>query len=163
MIDNWTFGRKIAAGFALSFVLLLAIGSVSYRSIGKLTSTSQWVTHTHEVLEHIAAVLSSLKDAETGQRGYVITGDEAYLEPYHTGSAEAPNVIKELRQLTADNANQQKRIDAAERLVAARLAELEQTGELRRTGDVEGTGNIVRGGEGNDLLGAVRRHTGQVE
>jgi methyl-accepting chemotaxis protein len=76
MIDNWTFGRKIAAGFALSLILLIAIGTVAYTNISKLTATSEWVTHTHDVLEHIAGVLSSLRDAETGQRGYVITGDD---------------------------------------------------------------------------------------
>ena len=101
MIDNWTLGRKIAAGFGLSLLLLMAIGSVAYASLTKLTSTSQWVTHTHEVLEHIAGVLSLLKDAETGQRGYVITGDEALLEPYHSGSDQVPTVLKELRKLTA--------------------------------------------------------------
>ena len=46
----WTFGRKIAAGFTLSFVLLLIIGMVAYRNISLLTSTSHTVTHTHEVL-----------------------------------------------------------------------------------------------------------------
>jgi len=163
MIDNWTFGKKIAAGFALSFFLLLAIGAVSYRSISKLTSTSQWVTHTHQVLEHIAAVMSLLKDAETGQRGYVITGDEAYLEPYHAGSAEVFNVVKELRQLTEDNPTQQKRIDAAERLVAGKLAELKKTVELRSSGDVEGTVKIVRGGEGKRSMDELRRILDQME
>jgi CHASE3 domain sensor protein len=138
MIDNWTFGRKIAAGFALSLILLMAIGTVAYSSISKLTTISQWVTHTHEVLEHIAGVLSALKDAETGQRGYVITGEDAFLEPYHTGSGEAANIVKELRKLTADNPNQQKRIDAAEPIVAAKLAELKQTIDLRRSGNLEG-------------------------
>ena len=137
MIDNWTFGRKIAAGFALSLVLLIAIGAVSYLSITKLTRTSQSVTHTHEVLEHIDGVLGLLKDAETGQRGYMITGDEASLEPYHTGSGEVLDVVKELRKLTADNANQQKRLDAAEPLITAELAELKQTINLRRKGDFD--------------------------
>jgi CHASE3 domain sensor protein len=162
MIDNWTFGKKIAAGFALSFVLLLAIGSVSYRSIGKLTSTSQWVTHTHQVLEHIAAVLSLLKDAETGQRGYILTGDEAYLEPYHAGSGEVLNVVRELRKLTADNASQQKRIDTAERLAGAKVAELEQTVDLRKAGDLEGAMKVVRGGEGKLSMDELRRTLDQM-
>src|ERR1700688_4002167 len=137
MTDNWTFGRKIAAGFALSLVLLTAIGGVSYRSITKLTRTSQWVTHTHEVLEHIDRVLGLLKDAETGQRGSLITGDEASLEPYHTGSGQVLDVVKELRKLTADNPNQQRRVDAAEPLIATKLAELKQTIDLRRKGDLD--------------------------
>jgi methyl-accepting chemotaxis protein len=157
MIDNWTFGRKIAAGFALSFVLLLAIGAVAYTSINKLTSTSQWVTHTHEVLEHIAGVLSLLKDAETGQRGYVVTGDEAFLGPYHTGSRDVLNVLKELRKLTMDNPNQQKRIDSIEPLIDAKLAELKQTIDLREKGSVDETVKIVRGGEGKRVMDDIRR------
>jgi methyl-accepting chemotaxis protein len=156
MIDNWTFGRKIAAGFALSLVLMMVIGAVAYSSISKLMSTSEWVTHTHEVLEHIAGVLGSLKDAETGQRGYVITGDEAFLEPYHTGSGEVLNIVKDLRKLTADNPNQQKRLDSAEALIAAKLAELKQTIDLRRSGNVEEVGKIVRGGEGKRFMDQLR-------
>src|SRR6266852_586061 len=105
--DMWTFGRKIAAGFALAFLLLAIIGAVAYRSISALTSTSQLVTHTHQVLEHIADVLSLLKDAETGQRGYIITADETFLGPYQAAIGTVHDVVKDLRQLTSDNANQQ--------------------------------------------------------
>jgi methyl-accepting chemotaxis protein len=163
MMDNWTFGRKIAAGFALSFVLLIAVGAVAYTSINKLTSTSQSVTHTHEVLERIAGVLSLLKDAEAGQRGYVITGDEAFLEPYHAGAGDVLNVLKELGKLTADNPNQQKRIDSAEPLIAAKLAELKQTIDLRRAGNLDETVKIVRGGEGKRIMDDLRRILGEME
>jgi methyl-accepting chemotaxis protein len=157
MIDKWTFGRKIGAGFALSFVLLTAIGSVAYVSINKLMSTTQWVTHTQEVLERIAAVLSSLKDAETGQRGYVITGDDAFLEPYRTGSRDALVVVKDLRKLTADNPAQQKRVDSIEPLLAAKLAELKQTIDFRGKASIEETAKIIRGGEGKRLMDDIRR------
>jgi methyl-accepting chemotaxis protein len=157
MIDNWTFGKKIAGGFAIALVLLITIGTVSYRSFVKLATTAEWVTHTHQVLEHVSGLLGQLKDAETGQRGYVITGDEAFLEPYQTGSASVANVLKELRQLTADNPNQQKRLDAAEPLVAAKLAELKETIDLRRKGDLDGTVKIVKGGEGKRYMDETRR------
>jgi methyl-accepting chemotaxis protein len=163
MIDNWTFGRKIAAGFALSFVLLMAVGAVAYTNINKLSSTAQWVSHTHEVLEHIAGVLSLLKDAETGQRGYLITGDEPFLEPYRTGSGEVLNVVKELRKLTADNPAQQKRLDSLESLVVARLAELKQTIDLRAKGSVEEAVKIVRGGEGKRFMDDIRRIVGEMD
>jgi CHASE3 domain sensor protein len=157
----WTFGRKIAAGFALAFLMLAGIGIVAYRGINSLANTSRLVTHTHEVLEHIANVLSLVQDAETGQRGYIITGDEAFLDPYQTGIASVPSVIKELRQLTADNPNQQKRIDEAEPLIAAKLAELKQTIDLRRKGNLEETTKIVHRGEGkkfmDDLRGVMTR------
>ena len=157
MIENWTFGKKIAAGFALALLLLIAIGAISYRSFAKLATTSEWVTHTHQVLEHISGLYGQLKDAETGQRGYIVTGDEAFLEPYQTGSASVANVLKELRQLTADNPNQQKRLDAAEPLIAAKLAELKETIDLRRKGDFDGSVKIVKGGEGKRYMDETRR------
>jgi methyl-accepting chemotaxis protein len=163
MIDNWTFGRKIAAGFALSLVLLIAIGAVAYTSINKLMSTSKAVTHTHEVLEHIASMLSLLKDAETGQRGYLIAGEEAFLEPYRAGSSDAPVMLKELRKLTADNPNQQKRIESLEPLLAAKLAELKQTIELRGKGGVDEAIKMVRGGEGKRLMDDIRRTADQMD
>jgi CHASE3 domain sensor protein len=157
MIDDWTFGRKIAAGFALSFALLIFIGAVAYTSINKLTSTSYLVTHTHEVLERIDSVLGLLKDAETGQRGYLITGEDSFLVPYHTGSVDVSIVVKELRGLTSDNPNEQKRIDSIEPLIAAKLAELKNTIDLRAKGSVDDAVKIVRGGEGKRLMDDIRR------
>jgi methyl-accepting chemotaxis protein len=159
----WTFGRKIAVGFSLAFLLLAGIGAVAYRSISTLTSTSHLVTHTHQVLEHVAEVLSVVKDAETGQRGYVITGDEAFLEPYQTGTTDLPAIVKELRELTSDNPNQQKRIDEAETLIAAKLAELKQTVELRRKGNLDEVNRIVRGGEGKRYMDSLRAVLAQMD
>lgn len=159
----WTFGRKIATGFALAFLLLLGIGIVAYRGISALTSTNQLVTHTHQVLEHIADVFSLLKDAETGQRGFVITGDETFLEPYQAGVNNVQAVVKELRELTSDNQNQQKRIDQAEPLIAAKFAELKQTIDLRRKAGFEETAKIVRGGEGKKFMDDLRTILAQME
>ena len=152
----WTFGRKIAAGFTLAFLLLLGIGMVAYRSINSLTNANQVIIHTNKVLEDIAAVLGLLKDAETGQRGYVITADETFLEPYQTGVAGVPMVLKDLRQLTSDNAHQQKRIDEAAPLIGAKLAELKLTIDTRRKGNFEETVKIVRGGEGKKIMDDLR-------
>jgi CHASE3 domain sensor protein len=152
----WTFGRKIAAGFTLAFLLLLGIGGVAYRSIGLLAGTSHAVTHTHEVLERIAGVLSLMKDAETGQRGYVITGEDSYLDPYNSGIDGLPKVIKELRELTADSPDQQKRIDEAEQIIAAKLAELKQVIDLRRKGSLEEATKLVRSGAGKRSMDDLR-------
>jgi methyl-accepting chemotaxis protein len=143
--------------------MLAGIGAVAYRSISALTITSQLVTHTHQVMEHIAEVLSLLKDAETGQRGYIITGDEAFLEPYQAGTTSVHTVVKELRELTADNPNQQKRIDEADPLIAGKLAELKQTIDLRRKGNLEDTTKIVRGGEGRKIMDNLRVILAQME
>ena len=159
----WTFGRRIVVGFMLPLVLLLGIGAVAYRSISSLTSTNHLVTHTQQALEHIAEVLSLMKDTETGQRGYIITGDEAFLEPYRAGVASIPTVIKELRQLTANNPNQQPRLDKAELLIATKLAELKQTIDLRRSVSLEEAVKVVRAGEGKRQMDDLRAALYQIE
>ena len=159
----WTFGKKLALGFSISLVLLLAIGAVSYRALDSLTSTSYLVAHSHTVLEHIGHVLSLLKDAETGQRGFVITGDETFLEPHTAAASDIPKVLKDLRDLTRDNPSQQKRIDDVEPLVAQKLAELKRTIELRRSSGFEPTQKVVQGGEGKRTMDDIRRVLAQMD
>jgi methyl-accepting chemotaxis protein len=161
--SSWTFGKKIAAGFALSFVLLAAIGAVAYRSINALSRTSYSVAHTHLVLEHLAGVLSLLKDAETGQRGYIVTGDESFLEPYQAAGTAIVTTVNDLRELTADNAAQQKRIGQAEPLIAAKLSELKRTIEMRRNQGFEQAAKAVQAGEGKKLMDDLRRILGEME
>jgi methyl-accepting chemotaxis protein len=159
----WTFGRKIAAGFTVAFLLLLGIGTIAYRNISVLVNTSHTVTKSHEVLEHTANVLSLLKDAETGQRGYIITGDDSYLEPYNSALVDLPEVVKELRDLTADSPNQQKRLDEVESDIATKLASLKQVIEIRKSGGIEQATKEVRVGTGKRQMDALRVSIGQME
>jgi CHASE3 domain sensor protein len=159
----WTFGRKIAAGFAVAFTLLATIGLVAYRSIDLLTRTSYQATHSHLVLEKITGVQSQLQDAETGQRGFVITGDDAYLEPYQTGVAAVGQVMKDLRDLTADNQDQQRRIGQAEPLVTAKLAELKRTVDLRRSDGFAAALKVVSTNEGKRYMDDLRRVLGEMD
>jgi CHASE3 domain sensor protein len=159
----WTFGRKIAAGFSLAFVLLAAIGIIAHRSITSLVDTSRLVTHSHEVKEHVSDLLSLLKDAETGQRGFVITGEDPYLEPYQAALEGIPKVVHELRQLTVDDPGQQKRLDQLEPLIAAKLNELRRTIEMRKRGQVKETTEAIRDGVGKRYMDDVRVLMEQME
>src|ERR1035438_5621310 len=163
MARSWTFGKKIAAGFALSFVLLAAIGAIAYRSIDALSQTSYSVAHTHVVLERIASVLSLLTDAETGQRGYVITGDESFLGPYQAAAPAIATTVNDLRKLTSDNPAQQKRIGQVEPLIAAKLFELQRTIEMRRNRDVQQAMKAIQAGEGKKLMDEISGLLGEVE
>ena len=159
----WTFGKRIAAGFAISSALLAVIGFVAYRAVDSLARTSVAVTHSHAVLEHLANVVARMVDAETGQRGYVITADDTFLEPYRTGSTEAPKLLEELRALTADEPDQQRRIAEAEPLLTAKLAELRHTVEMRKTDGFEATAKFVAAGEGKRTMDDLRRVLGAME
>jgi methyl-accepting chemotaxis protein len=132
---KWNVGMKIGTGFGLALAILVAIGTVSYLSIAKLNDTAEWVTHTYQVLEKLEALLSGLKDAETGQRGYIITGEERYLEPFRAAKETINQKVKALRDLTKDNVNQQRRLDILEPLIdgkEGKFAELQETIDARK-------------------------------
>ena len=77
MFGNWTVGRRLVAAFGLAALTLVVIALISYRNAARLIENDVWVAHTHQVRAELADLLSELKDAETGQRGYIITGDES--------------------------------------------------------------------------------------
>lgn len=159
----WTFGKKVAAGFAMAFVLVAGIGAVASRSIDTLTRASYLTTHSHAVIEHAELVMSEMKDAETGQRGFVITGDESYLEPFTTGGMAIVGTMNELRQLTIDNPGHQKHLDEAETFIGGKLEELRKTIGLRRTQGFEATQREIVGGQGKRYMDDLRRIMEQME
>jgi methyl-accepting chemotaxis protein len=161
-IDAWTFGRKIAFGFGLSVLMLLIVGGVSYRSTDSLIETSHNVTHSHEVLERVTTILSLLKDAETGQRGFLLTGSDSYLEPYNSAIGSVGKTFGELRDLTTDNPRQQERIRQASLLSEAKLAELRRTIELRRTQGFDAALRVVLTNEGKSVMDDLRRVLGEL-
>jgi len=153
---SWTFGTRLALGFAVCVVALAIVAVTGYRSAITLVDTSHWVTHSQEVRRSIADLMVELVNAETGQRGYVITGKDEYLEPY-TGAADAARAAyTKLRQLTADNAEQQHRLDELKPALDAKLAELKQALDLRRT-SLDSATAMISAGAGREAMQTVRR------
>lgn len=159
----WTFGRKIAVGFTLSIALLVIIGGVAYRSLVDLVDTSYSVSHTHSVIGSLANLFSLMKDAETGARGFVIAGSEPFLEPYQAALEAVPGEVKNLRTLTADNPNQQKRLDQAEQLIAKKFARLKSYIDLRRAKGLDAAVRAIARGEGRELMEDLRAVLAEME
>jgi CHASE3 domain sensor protein len=113
-------------------LLLAAIAIVSVRHIGSLTDSGRRVDLTHTVIGEIEQVLADLQDAETGQRGFLLTGDERFLDPYNTAVAHLPEQIRALREVTADNAQQQSAVNTIENLATQKLAALKEGIDRRR-------------------------------
>lgn len=153
----WTFGKKIALGFGLSVAMLLVVGTVAYRSNDALVENDHRVTHTHEVLEEVARVLSVMKDAETGQRGFLLTGNEAYLEPYQSALGAIDKTMADLRGLTSDSSRDQARLSEAEPLIEGKLGELKRTVDLRRTQGLDAALKIVETDEGKRSMDDLRK------
>lgn len=160
---SWTFGKKIAVGFALSFVLMAMIGLLAFRSINTLSNTSQVVAHTHLVLERLADVLNVLQDAEIGGRGYIITGDDSFLQPYQNAETKILTVVKDLRVLIADNPAQQKRLTQAEPIITAKMALTKRYIEMRKARETETVIKLVQAGEGQKLMDELRQIFGAME
>ena len=112
----------MSVGFGLAVVVFVFVGAISFWSTKQLVSASEWRKHTYEVLRNLDDLLSSLTDVETGERGYALTGEETYLEPYQHGSERVDQCLKEVRRLTLDNPKQQRRIQTLEPIVKSRLA-----------------------------------------
>jgi CHASE3 domain sensor protein len=108
---KWKAEQLTAPAFALALLLLVVISVTSYRNLARQSAADAMVVHTQEVLAAAESLLSTVKDAETGQRGYLITGEERYLEPYQAAVANWREGVQRLHRLTADNVSQQRRID----------------------------------------------------
>ncbi|MDB6100357.1 MAG: methyl-accepting chemotaxis sensory transducer [Gammaproteobacteria bacterium] len=153
---KWTVGTKISIGFGLTLAIFLVVGIVAYRSVTQQTEAADWVAHTRDVQNQLTQLLSNLQDAETGQRGYVITGVESYLAPYASGIARVEENRKSLARLVADNPRQETRADALAPLIAEKLAELQQTIDVRRARDFAAAQSIVLSDRGKKAMDAIR-------
>ncbi|HEY4157593.1 MAG TPA: methyl-accepting chemotaxis protein [Polyangiaceae bacterium] len=129
----WTFGKKIAAGFGISVAMLVLVGMIAYRETDSLMENDRMVTHTHTVLEQLTLLLSAMQDAETAHRGFLVMGEDTYLEPYQSALAHIGPILSTLRGLTSDNDRQQRRLDQADALIQSKLGVIKHSIELRRT------------------------------
>lgn len=153
---RWSVEKKIAVGFALLLASLLAVGFISYRNTRKLIRDGNLVAHSHDVLDELEGTLSAIKDAETGQRGYIITGDEEYLKPYTAALPTINQHIERLKELTITDAEQPRRLGELERQIADRLQLMTEVIDLRRTGGFAAAERAVSTGRGRRMMDNIR-------
>src|SRR5258706_3681546 len=125
---------KIAAGLATA-LLVLIVGGASYFAMARSTRAASLVAHTDSVLVERERVLSALKDAETGARGYMLTNDTLFLDPYKGAAEKFSESLGKLRRLTSDTHLQQIRLDSLESVGRDALSESSQLVHYRQVGD----------------------------
>ena len=150
---------KIAIGFGAAVLLVLLLVLVLFSTFRQNENAVAWQKHTLVVIGAADDLLSSLKDAETGQRGYLATGDEVFLEPYLVAQDRIAPQLAALRRLTQDNPVQQQRLDVMASLLSARLALLAQSIALGRDQHREAALEIMRSGRGKKLMDELRVQT----
>ncbi|HEV8616067.1 MAG TPA: CHASE3 domain-containing protein [Methylomirabilota bacterium] len=143
-------------GFVFAAGFLALVGWTSYHRLGDLREAHRRVDRTLEVRTEAEIVLSLLKDAETGQRGFLISGDASYLQPYETAVASLPRRLARLRELTADDPGQQKSLVALEALIPRKLDELSATIAARKRRGLDAAARIVLTDEGKSVMDRIR-------
>lgn len=143
-------------GLVAVLVLFVVSGLVSYFNTRTLNRNGRLVTHTHEVLSALAEVLSLVKDAETGQRGFVITGEEKYLEPHAAALIRINARVDDIARFSQDSPEQLARIPALRAGLTIKLRELEDTIDLRRTKGFEAARAVVLTDRGKAAMDTIR-------
>jgi signal transduction histidine kinase/CheY-like chemotaxis protein/CHASE3 domain sensor protein len=144
------------AALVAAFLAVFMIAALSYRSLASLTDAASAVNHANDVQDHLNLLLSKVKDAETGQRGFLLTGVERYLDPYHVAVSSLPSELATLHHLLAGSAAQQRRLDALEPMISSQLEDLAQTVAAKRSGDEAGALAGVRTDRDQLAMGRIR-------
>jgi PAS domain S-box-containing protein len=150
-------------GFALILALLVVGGVLGTTSLAALAKERRAVTHGHEVVAALESLLSTLKDAETGQRGYLLVQDEKYLKPYDDAVRRVPDEIAALEKLLSEERAAEASLARLRDDVSKKLAEAQRTIELARAGKHIEALEIVLGGAGRELMDDMRASVASME
>ncbi|MGH9900417.1 MAG: PAS domain S-box protein, partial [Pyrinomonadaceae bacterium] len=149
--------KRIAAGFGLALIVMAAVSVFLYRSAFKLIDDSRSLNHTHRMLTDLESLLSTMKDAETGVRGFILTGNEQFLEPYNAAVGRIDGDITRLRNLTADSHQQRQKLPVLERRIQTKLKLSREMIDLWRRGQTDEALHIILSGETRQEMDAIRQ------
>jgi PAS domain S-box-containing protein len=145
-----------AVGFAIAVSATVVVALLSYAALRASLISAQRVSHTLEVVGQLQTLLSTMKDAETGQRGFLLTGDPQYVVPYTRAATTLETELAATRTLVAADAEQVQRLRTLDALCTDKMAELRATIALRLQGDAAGALAIVRSNRGIALMNRIR-------
>jgi signal transduction histidine kinase/DNA-binding response OmpR family regulator/CHASE3 domain sensor protein len=147
----------------IAIAAVIAIGLVSFRSRNLSADAGQRMAAALTRLDHLAELLSSVKDAETGQRGYLLTGEGRYLEPFVEAQGAIANRIAAVKKAFAGEVAQATQVEELVRLIVEKAAEARQTVDLRSRGKAEAAQTIVLSDRGKLLMDGIRERTALLE
>ena len=131
--------------------LVLAAGLAAVAMFFRMSDTSDWVSHTLEVRLAASSLLIQLQDAQAGERGYLLTGQDGFLEPYRTAAVQIKPDFARLRNMTLNNEAEQKAMDRLGPLINSKLAVIEEILSLAQQGkkdQADSPGRTRKGGDG---------------
>ena len=155
--------RKLQLAFGSAILALLVVGAISYRGLVESRESDLWVRHTREVLENLQNLLAAMQTVESNARGYLLTDDESFLDVYRACKARTETEQVIVRNLTADNANQQRRLDALAILAARKFQLAEKVLGLRGSTGLEAAEDAIQLGAGKQIMDDFQNLIGQMQ
>lgn len=140
----------------LTGLVLVVVSGFFYLNLEHFSRGDRLIRHTHRVIVAITKSVSSLREAEAVQRGYLLSGEAAYLQPYASLLQSVAKNWAELKELTVDNPDQQQRIARLEPLIAEKIADLDLTIAVRRDQDFLAAQRLVMNNYGKDVMDIIR-------
>ena len=152
---------RVSATLAIALGLFVVAAIAMGLNLVRLRQSFVWVEHTNEVLRNFAVVERSLLEAESGERGYLLTGEGSYLDGYNRSRTEIPSLLEALGRLIADNPDQLQRLSALRGSIEARLAELKLVVELGPARAADALA-ILRTARSRQLMPQIEEQLGQM-
>jgi signal transduction histidine kinase len=153
----------VPALLILATLVVIINAWFAFRAINQLLDSEQWVEHTWQVINQVERIMGSAKDAETGTRGFLITGDESYLQPYNEALEDLQAELDRFEFLTRDNPNQQRRIKEMRAVTEQRLSLLKEAIDLRRADSTETLHTFILNGTGKAQMDRLRGVADEME
>lgn len=158
-----SFERKLPFVLLIIFLVLAVIGFVFYQGTVSLQEAITWEKHTQDTLLRLDETLTLTLDMETGVRGFIITGNDTYLQPFNRGKNNVGENLSRLRSLTADNPTQQQRIAGLERVLSELVKSLSERVAIRREKGFEGSYPQISDSQSRRLMDEARNSIDQLK
>ena len=149
--------ERTTAAFLLAVLVLVGVGATVFWGFGQVGGARDARQHSVTVRDRLTRLLIHLQDAETGQRGFLLTAHDAYLKPFETGSQQVRGDLDTLVRLTAPDSEVEKAIRALTPAIEAKLSELTATVNLERAGKRNAALAVVMTDQGRVLMDSVRQ------
>ena len=153
----------VFAGFMVAIAAVLVTTYLAYASLTDRSATAERTTQAYEVLGRMQNVRALVTDAETAERGFLLTGNEVYLEPYNQARPAVLQQIVGLQNLLAGHADQQRRLDALTEAVKQKMEDIDRIVALHRAGDTEAALALVRIERGRIAMARIRTLVAEME
>jgi CHASE3 domain sensor protein len=147
---------RLKLAFAAGILVMLANAVIPYQTIAWTSNAAQSIDHSETIIDVANQALSTLKDAETGHRGFIITGKDEFLQPYEEGVQEIRPQFARLENLLADQPAARRRLDFLQQQVEGLIREMDRSLGVRRAKGLEPAAAIVAEGKGKALMDGIR-------